>query len=165
MCLVDTDILLHDNQDTYTLPCTVCSLLQDYEEILLKEMPEGLPPLIRINYQINIVSGSQFQINKPIYTIQNRLMNYKIKLKEKGLVKVTLSPSVVPTILVPKKNGTWRMCIDCRDINNIMVKYRHLISRIDDMLDKLCYHDSRLPLSRNTVLRATSDSKVTHGQA
>jgi hypothetical protein len=36
-----------------------------------------------------------------------------------------------------KKYGNLRMCIDCRAINNIMVKYRHLIPKIDDMLDKL----------------------------
>jgi hypothetical protein len=79
--------------------------------------------------------------NRPPYRINpeetKEIQRQVQALLDKGYVRESLSPCVVPVILVPKKDGTWRMCVYCRTINNITIHYCHPIPRLDDMLDEL----------------------------
>ena len=51
----------------------------------------------------------------------------------KGWVRDSMSFCAVSVILVFKKDGIWRMCFDCRVLNNIIIKYRYFIFRFDDL--------------------------------
>jgi hypothetical protein len=59
------------------------------------------------------------------------------QLLEQGVIQTSTSPCGSPIIIVPKKDGTGRICIDYRVLNKITLKNRCPIPRIDDLLDQL----------------------------
>ncbi|XP_044464428.1 uncharacterized protein LOC123194976 [Mangifera indica] len=141
----DACLSFESNSILSSLPSSFQALLQEFEDLFPKSMPDGLPPLRGIEHQIDFIPGAQIP-NRPAYRSNpeetKELQRQVDELLSKGFIKESMSPCAVPVLLVPKKDGSWRMCVDCRAINKITVKYRHPIPRLDDMLDEL--HGARI---------------------
>ncbi|KAD2113026.1 hypothetical protein E3N88_41812 [Mikania micrantha] len=118
-------------------------LLETFSQVFPSDIPAGLPPMRLIPHKIDFIPGSILP-NKPAYCTNPKetqeIQKQVEGLLTKGLIRESLSPCAVPMLLVPKKNGEWRMCMDSRAINKINIKYRFPIPRLNDMLDEL--HDA-----------------------
>ena len=126
--------------DLTSIPSVVACVLQEYEDVFLEETPAGLPPLRGIEHQIELIPRAALPNHLSYCTSPEETKQIQRQVQallDKGYVHESLSPCVVPMILVPKKDGSWRMCVDCRAMNNITIHYRHPIPRLDDMLDEL----------------------------
>ena len=116
------------------------SLLHKYSDVFPENLPETLPPLRNINHPIDLVPGSK-PCSKVPYRMskveQEEIKKQVEELVNSGYIVPSSSPFGAPVLLVDKKDGTKRMCIDYRALNKITIKNRYPIPRIDDLLDEL----------------------------
>jgi hypothetical protein len=138
--LVCRQVLLLLEDITTPLPRAITNILHEFKDVFPAEIPPGLPPLRGIEHQIDLIPGASLP-NQAVYRTnleETKEIQWQVQeLLDNGYVRESRSPCVVPVILVPKKNGTWRMCVDFRAINNITIRYRFPIPRLDEMLDEL----------------------------
>jgi hypothetical protein len=115
-------------------------LLEEFADIVVDKLPHLLPPMRSVSHHIDLIPGDSLP-NKAAYRLtpqENEEIKKQVQeLLDKGLVRESLSPSVVPTVLSPKKDGGWRMCIDSRAISKITIRYRFPLPRMDDLMDCL----------------------------
>ncbi|XP_019057167.1 PREDICTED: uncharacterized protein LOC109116376 [Tarenaya hassleriana] len=100
--------------DCLPSPPAISRLLERFRDVFPDEIPAGLPPIRGI--KIDLVPGAPLP-NRPTYRMNpeetKELEKQVQELMSKGYIRESLSPCAVPGLLVPKKDGTWRMCVDC----------------------------------------------------
>ena len=107
-----------------------------FEDVFPDDGPSGFPPFRVIDHQMDFAFGAII-LNRLAYRTNleetKELQQQVEELMAKGYVRGSLSPCVIPILIVPKKDGSWRICIDFRAINSVTVKYRHPIPRLDEL--------------------------------
>ena len=122
--LLYKEVCFNTNELDESLPSVVVSLLQEYEDVFPNDVHSGLPPIRGIEHQIDFVLGATIPNQLAYRSISKETKELQRHVKElltKGHVRESMSSCAVPVLLVPKKDGTRRMCVNCRAINNIML--------------------------------------------
>jgi hypothetical protein len=114
-------------------------VVQDYPDVFLKELP-GMPLDRDIWFLIELIPGTP-PISKRLYRMPvNELVELKkqiVKLQAKGFIRPSSSPWGAPVLFVEKKDETQWMCIDYRSLNEVTIKNKYPLPRIEDLFDQM----------------------------
>ncbi|GJY25075.1 putative reverse transcriptase domain-containing protein [Tanacetum coccineum] len=114
-------------------------VVRDFPEVFPDDLP-GLPPVRETEFRIELIPGAT-PVAKSLYRLApselEELSGQLKELRDKGFIRPSLSPWGAAMLFVKKKDGSFRMCIDYRELNKLTVKNRYLLPRIDDLFDQL----------------------------
>jgi hypothetical protein len=114
-------------------------VVQDFPNVFPKELP-GMPPDREIEFLIELLPGTAPISKRPYRMPPNDLEEIKKQIKElleKGYIRPSSSPWGAPVLLVEKKDGTLRMVVDYRSLNEVTIKNKYPLPMINDLFDQL----------------------------
>ncbi|GKF02372.1 putative reverse transcriptase domain-containing protein [Tanacetum coccineum] len=114
-------------------------IIRDFLQVFPEDFP-GLPLTRQVEFQINLVAGAAPISRAPYRLAPSELQELSTQLQElsdKGFIRPSSSPGGAQVLFVKNKDGSFRMCIDYRELNKLTVKNRYPLLRIDDLFDHL----------------------------
>ena len=114
-------------------------VVSEYPDVFPEEL-SGMPPDRELEFAIDLVPGTAPLYKKYYRMPSSELVELKKQLDEllrKGYIHPSSSPWGSPAIFVGKKDGSLRMCIDYRQLNEVTIKNKYPLPRIDDLFDQL----------------------------
>ncbi|XP_027150132.1 uncharacterized protein LOC113750340 [Coffea eugenioides] len=124
--------------DDHTIPRAVENILSEYADVF--KTPDSLPPKRSIDHEITLKPGSQPVKLKPYrypHSQKGEIEKQVTEMLEHGIVIHSTSPFASPVLLVKKKEGTWRFCVDYRKLNEMTIKDKYPIPNVEELLDEL----------------------------
>lgn len=121
-----------------SVPNEIQSVLKQYTDVFSE--PQTLPPQREYDHAIPLVPGAA-PVNARPYRYsplhKDEIERQVNAMLQAGLIVPSMSPFASPVLLVQKKDGTWRFCIDYRRLNEITIRNTFPMPVIDELLDEL----------------------------
>jgi hypothetical protein len=114
-------------------------VVNEYLDVFPEELP-GMPSDRDIEFVIDLVPGTSPIAKRPYRMAASELAELKKQLEElqqSGFIRPSSSPWGAPVLFVKKKDGSMRMCVDYRGLNEVTIKNKYPLPRIDDLFDQL----------------------------
>ncbi|XP_047326921.1 uncharacterized protein LOC124930637 [Impatiens glandulifera] len=114
-------------------------VVRDFPGVFPEDI-NGLPPLREVEFGITLKEGTLPISKAPYRLAPTELKEMKDQLEDylsKGFIRPSVSPWGAPVLLVKKKDGSQRLCIDYRELNKVTIQNKYPLPRIDDLFDQL----------------------------
>ncbi|CAA0806248.1 Uncharacterized mitochondrial protein AtMg00860, partial [Striga hermonthica] len=115
------------------------SIVCEYPDVFPDQLPGG-PPNRQVEFTIDLLPGAGPVSKDPYRMAPKELQELKTQIQELlnlGFIRPSVSPWRAPVLFVKKKDSSMRMCIDYRELNNLTVKNKYPLPRIEDLFDQL----------------------------
>jgi hypothetical protein len=114
-------------------------VVKDFPDVFPEELPE-MPPDTEVVFVIDLLPGTA-PISKQAYMMSveelKELKKQLTELQEAGYIRSSSSPWGAPVLIVRKKDGSQRMCVDYRSLNDVTVKNKYPLPYIEDLFDQM----------------------------
>ena len=122
------------------VPVEIQCILEEYCEVMLESLPKTLPPCRGIDHEIELISGSKPPTKNAYRMAPPELAELQKQLDELltvGFIRPAKALYGAPLLFQKKKDGSLRICIDYRALNNITVRNKYPLPIITDLFDRL----------------------------
>jgi hypothetical protein len=129
---------LSEEKESPAVPSEIQLLIDKFQHLF--QLPSSLPPRRACDHSIPLVPGAQPVAIRPYRyspALKTEIETQVNEMLQSGFIRPSTSAFSSPVLLVRKKDGSWRFCVDYRQLNALTVKGKFPIPVIDELLDEL----------------------------
>ncbi|GKF36688.1 hypothetical protein Tco_0113446 [Tanacetum coccineum] len=115
-------------------------VVREFPEVFPEDLHGYLPHVRQVEFQIDLIPGATPVARAPYRLAPLEMQELSDQLQDladRGFIRPSTSPWGALVLFVKKKDGSFRMCINYRELNKLTIKIRYLLPRIDDLFDQL----------------------------